>query len=236
MRQVWLLSLLGAAALPRISSGEIYTYLDSNGVYTITNIPPEGDVTIIKKLDEYRSSGGMTVPLGLRPVTPPETYDSHIDETCRLYGVDPDLVRAVIWVESNYNPRAVSNKGAKGLMQLIPDTGKRFGVKDLFDPEQNITGGVKYLRFLMELFRGNTSLALASYNAGEETVQRYNGIPPYRETRDYVKKISTIYGRDLQSAVKTPIYKVEDASGSYTYTNTPPAKPSAGQTVQKVLK
>lgn len=120
-------------------------------------------------------------------------YDPIIEKYADRYGVDPVLVRAVIQVESDFNPRCVSNKGAKGLMQLIPATAKRFGVKDVFDPEQNIHGGVKYLAYLTRLFNDDLSRALAAYNAGEGAVQRYGGIPPYEETSTYVKRALTVY-------------------------------------------
>lgn len=120
-------------------------------------------------------------------------YDPIIERYADQYGVDPVLVRAVIQIESDFNPRCVSNKGARGLMQLIPATAKRFGVKDVFDPEQNIHGGVKYLAYLTRLFNDDLHRALAAYNAGEGAVQRYGGIPPYEETSVYVKRALTVY-------------------------------------------
>ena len=105
------------------------------------------------------------------------------------YGLDANLVLAVIEVESNFNPRALSPKNAQGLMQLIPATAERFGVNNVWDPEQNLRGGMAYLRWLMRHFKGDMSLALAAYNAGEGAVQRYGGIPPYKETQSYVKRI-----------------------------------------------
>ncbi|MEW6368240.1 MAG: transglycosylase SLT domain-containing protein [Acidobacteriota bacterium] len=220
---------------PAAVRAEVYTYLDAKGVYTITNIPPGEDVALIKTVDD---DGKETVygPLQIVPVTPPELYEDDIVSIARAHGIDPELVKAVIWVESAYNPRAVSNKGARGLMQLIPATAQRFGVSNIFDPTENITGGVKYLRFLLDIFNENTKLSLAAYNAGEEAVQRHNGIPPYRETRRYVELIAKIYGRDLQSAVNRQIYRVTDADGHSTYTNLPPDKPEPGQKVEKVVR
>lgn len=217
---------------------EIYSYVDSNGVYTITNIPPPKGTPVLRTLDDTGGGygGAATGPSGITAVTPPETYDTPIEDASRAQGIDPDLVRALIWVESAWNPRAVSNKGAKGLMQLIPETAQRFGVRDIFDPDDNINGGVKYLRFLMDMFEGNTSLTLAAYNAGENVVQRYNGVPPYRETQQYVKRIASIYGRDLQAAVRTPIFRVVDGQGGSTYTNTPPPKPASDLKIEKVLR
>jgi soluble lytic murein transglycosylase-like protein len=106
------------------------------------------------------------------------------------YRLSPDLVLAVVEVESNFDPAARSHKNAQGLMQLIPATARRFGVKDVWDPEQNLRGGMSYLRWLLDHFEGDVKLALAGYNAGEEAVRRYRGIPPYAETRAYVERIS----------------------------------------------
>ena len=105
------------------------------------------------------------------------------------YRLDPNLVLAVVEVESNFNPKAKSQKNAQGLMQLIPATAKRFGVKDVWDPEQNLRGGMAYLRWLLDHFEGNIALALAAYNAGEQAVERHGGVPPYKETQAYVQRI-----------------------------------------------
>jgi len=115
------------------------------------------------------------------------------------YGIDPDLVLALIEVESRYNPRARSPKNARGLMQLLPATARRFGVKDIWDPYQNLMGGMAYLRWLLDYFDGDVDLSLAAYNAGEHAVNRYGGIPPYRETRHYVKRIKHLYSNTPQS-------------------------------------
>jgi soluble lytic murein transglycosylase-like protein len=120
-------------------------------------------------------------------------YDAIIDRYAVKHGVDPVLVRAVIQVESNFNPRCVSHKGARGLMQLMLGTAKRFGVRDIFDVEQNIQGGIRYLAVLLEMFPDDLSRALAAYNAGENAVIRNGGIPPYEETMTYVKRALTVY-------------------------------------------
>ena len=120
-------------------------------------------------------------------------YDSIILKQSVKQKLDPALVHAVIRAESNYNHLAVSHANAEGLMQLIPATAKRFNVKDSFDPEQNITGGTKYLRWLFKRFNGDIRLTLAGYNAGEGNVDKYNGIPPFRETQNYVKKVMRFY-------------------------------------------
>ncbi len=120
-------------------------------------------------------------------------YDPIIDRHAKAYGVDPVLVKAVIQVESGYHPRSVSYKGARGLMQLMPDTARRFNVDDIYDPEANIRGGVEYLSFLLKLFSNDVARALAGYNAGEGAVARYEGVPPYEETQTYVQKALTVY-------------------------------------------
>jgi soluble lytic murein transglycosylase-like protein len=118
-----------------------------------------------------------------------------VREAAERHHVDPALVRAVIETESNWNPKAYSHKGAGGLMQLIPTTAQRFGAYDVFNPQQNIDAGVKYLRTLLERYNGNLDLALAAYNAGEGAVERAHGIPAYRETRNYVQRVQEAYFR-----------------------------------------
>jgi soluble lytic murein transglycosylase-like protein len=123
------------------------------------------------------------------------------------YGVSPRLALAVIRTESNFNPQALSNKNAQGLMQLIPDTSARFNVKQPFDPEQNLRGGLAYLRWLLAYFEGDVSLVAAAYNAGEGAVNRYRGVPPYAETRGYVKRIMSLFQREAHpydASVTTP--------------------------------
>lgn len=120
-------------------------------------------------------------------------WDEMIAGTASRHQVDPKLVRAIVRVESNFNPYAVSPRGARGLMQLIPATARRFGVSNVFDPGANLDGGVRYLKYLMNLYGGDVKLSLAAYNAGENAVADHNGIPPYRETQDYLRKISEIY-------------------------------------------
>jgi soluble lytic murein transglycosylase-like protein len=128
------------------------------------------------------------------PKAPPPEVKKLAESIAAKHRVEPLLVDSVIRYESNYNPHAISPKGAMGLMQLIPSTARRFGVSDTFHPEQNIEGGVKYLKYLMELYNGDEKLALAAYNAGEGAVARYKGVPPYRETQDYVRKVTTRLG------------------------------------------
>jgi len=120
-------------------------------------------------------------------------YDAMIDRHAVAYGVDPVLVRAVIQIESDFDPQCVSNRGARGLMQLMPETARRYGVRSIFDPEENIRGGIRYLGDLLAMFHNDLPRALAAYNAGEGAVLKYAGIPPYSETMTYVKRALTVY-------------------------------------------
>lgn len=148
-----------------------------------------------------------------------------VREAAERHHVDPALVRAVIETESNWNPAAISRKGALGLMQLIPTTAQRFGVNDAFSPKQNVDAGVKYLKTLLERYNGNLDLALAAYNAGEGAVDRAHGIPSYRETRNYVQRVQETYFRPgsgrLDSAYvrANQIHRVVEPSGRVVFTN-----------------
>ena len=126
-----------------------------------------------------------------RPLPATIAYNDAIAEAATLYNLDPNLIRAIIRAESAFNPFAVSRAGAQGLMQLMPAVAEELNVLDPFDPRQNIFGGARYLRWLLDRNDGNLDLAVASYNAGPGAVARYNGIPPYRETRNYVKKVNS---------------------------------------------
>jgi len=146
-----------------------------------------------------------------------------VNQVSLEYGVDPKLVDALVRVESSYDPRAVSQKGAMGLMQLMPDTADRLEVEDPFDPEDNVRGGVKEFSRLVERYAGNLQLALAAYNAGEGAVARYRGVPPYNETRNYVSRILTLYtGRPFRLAGTyraKPVRMVRDRNGNTVITN-----------------
>jgi len=136
------------------------------------------------------SEGFVSTTEDFRPLPATIAYNDAIDEAADLYRLDPNLIRAIIRAESAFNPFAVSRAGAQGLMQLMPAVAEELNVLDPFDPRQNIFGGARYLRWLLDRNDGNLDLAVASYNAGPSAVDRYNGIPPYRETRNYVKKVN----------------------------------------------
>jgi hypothetical protein len=134
------------------------------------------------------------------PFYDPSAYDRLIHQLAREHKIDPALIKAVMRVESAFNPYATSHKGALGLMQLMPDTARRYGIENLYDPGQNIEAGVRHLKFLLKRFNHRHDMVLAAYNAGENAVYRYKGIPPYKETRDYVRKVKhfhKLYKREL---------------------------------------
>ncbi len=134
-------------------------------------------------------------------------YHKFIVQTASKYQIDPALIKAIIMAESGYNPKAVSKKGAKGLMQLMPETAEALGVEDIFNPRQNITGGVQYFKDLVNRFNGDVKLALAAYNAGSRYVRNYNGVPPFKATRYYIKKVLKYY----QKYKNQPSEKIDKA-------------------------
>lgn len=188
--------LAAALSAPAIADG-IYSFRDENGVVHFTNIK---GLDPRQKLLYPSATAGPSLGRG-QPVAIPsqatlDRYRAFVDSAARTYGVDPHLVHAVIAVESAYNPMAVSPKGASGLMQLMPETARRYGVRNIFDPQENIQGGVRYLRDLLALFNNDYKLVLAGYNAGENAVIRSgNRIPPYAETLAYVPKVMDLWDR-----------------------------------------
>ncbi len=199
----------GIIAPPALA--DIYLFRDENGVINATNIKPAARYKIDKIIRDSRSSSVAKVS----PQTPGSLYiktargtinTTLLDEpptsaavraimtdAALAFNLDKALVRAIIQTESAFNVHATSPKGARGLMQLMPETAARYGVRDIFDPEQNIWGGARYMRDLLVKFNHEIPLALAAYNAGENAVIRHGGIPPYTETRNYVKKVMALH-------------------------------------------
>lgn len=166
----------------------MYSYIDGSGVQHYTNIPPVDRKYRLK----WRTKRTFTRANGTYNY--PKSYEEEILKAARQYNIDPDLVKAVIKVESNFSSTAVSQKGAVGVMQLMPETAQDYSVNDPFNPTDNINGGTKYLKDLVEMFNGNLQLALAAYNAGQNAVIKYGfKVPPYAETIDYVEKVLTHY-------------------------------------------
>ncbi|WP_432822316.1 transglycosylase SLT domain-containing protein [Trichloromonas sp.] len=161
--------------VPSQGHADIYRHVDANGVVHFTDTPTSGQYRFFMKEKKQRAERSSVTDLILH-------YAS-------VFNLDDSLVRAVIKVESDYNPNALSSKGAQGLMQLIPETARDMNVTDPFNPEDNIRGGSRYLRLMLDQFDGSLELALAAYNAGPGAVRRYGGIPPFEETRNYVEKV-----------------------------------------------
>jgi soluble lytic murein transglycosylase-like protein len=215
---------------------DIRPYVNSNGRIVFTNllqenVPVQPSAAAVRSSQSVDSKAQISAPI-----------QNLVETISANHGVDPALVNAVIRTESNFNRYAVSNKGAKGLMQLIPSTGLRYGVRDFFDPQQNIDGGVRHLKFLLEKFHGNLDLSLAAYNAGENLVERLGRVPSIPETTNYVRKIRSIYktkstiaasaaapsaasgtAMTAASAPEPPrMYKMVDARGVVHFSNIEP--------------
>ena len=174
------LSLILSLSPPILA--DIYRYRDKNGVWHFTNI--RNDLRYKLYLRTYpKKKPGVYI----------KKYDGIIRQASRRFGVDPSLIKAVIKAESDFNKEAVSRKGAQGLMQLMPGTANAMKVQNPFNPEENIFGGTRYLSLMLERFKNNKRLALAAYNAGPEEVETYKGVPPFPETRSFIRKVLDYY-------------------------------------------
>jgi len=205
--------------------GQVYSYIDENGVRNITSTPPTG---LVRDLTISGVPAGCSEQ-GLIGANGAQSIDTIIEKYAQEYRVDPALIRSIIKTESAFNPRSVSSKGAQGLMQLMPATAARLGVADPFDPEQNIRGGAQHLRTLLDTFDNDLALSLAAYNAGENLVQRIGRIPNYPETQTYVQTVTQRYGKNQMTALPadpTPgpaqVYRYVDKDGVLHLTNIPP--------------
>jgi soluble lytic murein transglycosylase-like protein len=184
-------SALVIATLAEPGRADIYKTVGPDGVISFSTAPKPG-AQVYQRAPAKKAKAPVFMPSD----TSPERYtryDGHIRQAAALYQIPEELVRAVIKVESDFDPRAVSPANARGLMQLIPETAERMMVTDIFDPRQNVFGGVRYLRVLANLFNGDLALTIAAYNAGENAVIRHGGIPPYQETQAYVGKVLSYY-------------------------------------------
>jgi soluble lytic murein transglycosylase-like protein len=211
------------------AEAQIYTWRDASGSLILSEKPPADPSTDTRIYEVPHAQEDIRTTRAVPAGAYRDTYDELIVKDATGQGIRPDLVRAVVQVESGYNPYAVSPKGAMGLMQLMPTTAAQLGVRRPLDPAESLRGGTAYLRHLLDRYNGNEELALAAYNAGPEAVGRYgNHVPPYRETRDYVRRVK---GQTPVSTGPTippppPIYKVIqviDGRSVPFYSNTKPA-------------
>ena len=183
----WVLAAALVFSASAVLADEMLYYKDAEGNIVFTNTPSQKDVKPVPRMRGGPAQRSVTLP-----ATP---YDPYIEMVARENNVDPTLVKAVALVESGFNPKAVSSAGAKGLMQLMPSTAKRYGISDLHDPYQSLRAGAAHLRDLLDEYDGNVTLALAAYNAGSGAVKKYGGVPAYQETQQYVKKVQAKMGR-----------------------------------------
>ncbi len=222
-------------ALPyHAAHADIYQYTDEDGVVHFTNV----NVAKGKKYRRHPESAGTSSnanqvrrqrsspPQAASAVTStnvPSAYLESINTACDRHGVDPALVHAIMKVESDFNPMAISRKGAMGLMQLMPQTAVDMNVRNTFDPGENIDGGVKYMRYLLDRYEGNVSLALAAYNSGENAVKRWGTIPPFPETQNYVQKIMRLYngGGTMTTRPRYTVYMGYGEDGAIVVTDNP---------------
>jgi soluble lytic murein transglycosylase-like protein len=199
------LALVTAMLVPAPASAQIYAWRDANGTLVLS----DRELNTPTKIYEVPGAPAYRTTTAADRVESAPRFDDLVLAHAQRHSLRPELVRAVIQVESGYNPTATSPKGAMGLMQLMPATARLLGVRNPYDPEDNIRGGTAYLRQLLDKYDGNEQLALAAYNAGSGAVDRYGSVPPYRETRDYVRRVALKAGADTggTSRAKVAIYK-----------------------------
>ena len=216
-----------AFSLP-LGADEIVTVTDQSGHRIFMNTGETRTKVSAKTKGWSAKKSDMALATPVSASKPTPEINNLVEQTAGRFQVDPQLVDAIIKVESQYDPLAISNKGAMGLMQLIPETAQRFGVANPFDPKDNIEGGVNYLKHLLDMFGGDLPRSLAAYNAGEGAVQRFGGVPSYTETQDYVRKVTNLYqsasGQTGAQAVAyqpppAPIVRYVDERGVVHYSN-----------------
>ncbi|SCK24863.1 lytic transglycosylase domain-containing protein [Vogesella sp. LIG4] len=195
----WLLLAMLAPAAPTLAASEdIYAFTDNDGVMHLSNVPQDQHYQLLLHTPEDKPAAPATAAAAAPRAArvnelARQRWSRLINQTALSMRMDAALLHAVVAVESGYNPRAVSPRGAMGLMQLMPATARRYGVHDPFDPVQNVQAGARYLRYLLDRFPNDLSLALAAYNAGEQAVALYNRVPPYRETQGYIPRVLEYY-------------------------------------------
>jgi soluble lytic murein transglycosylase-like protein len=208
VRRFFIIGLLCIGWLP--VRAEMLRYQNADGRWLLTNIPAAPPQLVRESIRPLQAQFDGNAP--------PRPLQQLIDHLARQHDIEPRLVQAIIAVESNYNPQAVSRAGAQGLMQLMPQTAARYRVANPFDPLANIEGGLRYLKDLLRLFPGDLRRVLAAYNAGENAVLQYGGIPPYPETQQYVARVLALYGT---AELARKIYRYQTANGSILFTDTP---------------
>ncbi len=259
MARSMLISLCMVLLVAQSAWADVYKYVDSSGTVTLTDVktPTTEPGHVLARIYRVSTAPSYTPPdkytypdshLRISPARS-ERYRDMIDDHASEHGLDPRLLEAVITAESNFNQTAISNKGALGLMQLMPDTASLMGVRNPFNADENISGGARYLHAMLDRFGGNLTLALAAYNAGPQNVEKYGTVPPFAETQNYIRRIYSLYKGEkrlkgysseasfkpativTQSAVvsasvtpppkakKEPIYKMVLADGTILYTN-----------------
>jgi len=216
--------LLVALAAP--AQAQIYSWRDANGTLVLSNHRP-GEAAPVKSYSVPQTTAVRTTRYAALERS--RMYDELIAEHARLNGVRTDLVRAVVQVESAFNPYAKSAKGAMGLMQLMPATARQYGVSDPYNPIENVRAGVAYLRELLDRYQNNEELALAAYNAGPGAVDKHGqNVPPYRETRNYVAQVNQMAGRALELRAPSRIYKIVDVVDGRPTVRYTDQKPTSG--------
>ena len=213
---------------------DIYQYTDEDGVVHFTNVNGAKGKKYRRHSESRGTSSNANPVRRQRPSSPaaasavtstnnPSAYLESINTACDRHGVDPALVHAIVKVESDFNPMAISRKGAMGLMQLMPQTAVDMNVRNTFDPGENIDGGVKYMRYLLDRYEGNVSLALAAYNSGENAVKRWGTIPPFPETQNYVQRIMRLYNGNGTTVTRPryTVYMGYSEDGAVVFTDNP---------------
>ncbi len=225
---LWIVSalLLKVGMAPQSAAQGVYSYVDKQGIRTFTNTPRKA-VRLDKRFNPPDQTSRNPAPRSGAL----SRFDPIIRKYANEYQLDPLLIKAMIYQESRFKPKAVSPKGARGLMQLMPATAARLGVSDAFNPEQNIRGGMKHMRFLLDMFNNDLILSLAAYNAGENLVRRIQKVPNIPETVNYVKSITSRYGTSHtppsgkgRQPNRTTLYRYVDHNGVLHLTNIPPVR------------